>query len=166
MSTPIIHRTWLSLTIGLDQEAAKVRNKPVYLLHFLLPPQWHPLIQRICCIEVAQCLRRSEIDREIHLDAIRTQHISNLRRLLQHVRRQGNRLGIHIVEHCTIDAILLVDASILLITGFQRLGHRTLASRNLFPFPNGTASKSTLNSTIRVVPMIQQTQFKRLSPRN
>ena len=78
MRAVVVARTGLSLAVGLDQEASKVRYQFVYFLGLLFPPLGYRLVQRVSRLGVAQCHGCGEVDAEVNLDAIGSQDVGYL----------------------------------------------------------------------------------------
>ena len=65
----------LSFGIGFHQEATEVGDGAIDLFGFLLPPGDDIFVQRIGCGKPAQLHGGGKVDREIYLDAIRTEYV-------------------------------------------------------------------------------------------
>ena len=77
MRATVVERARLSLAVGFHEEAAEVGNEPVDFVGLALPPPLHTLVERVGCGQLAQCLRRTEVHREIDADAVGTQHVGH-----------------------------------------------------------------------------------------
>ena len=119
MSTLVVARTRLSLTVCLDQETTKVRNELIDFLGFLLPPLSHALIQGVCRLGVAQCHWCGEVDGQIHLDMIGAEDVGNLLDLLQIRSCQHFGRCIDVVQNSTVDTDGSVGTSISLPDGYE-----------------------------------------------
>ena len=80
--------------------------------------------------------------------------------LPDHVRSKHERFGVHIVEHRSVDSELMVDASILLIALCKGVGHLFFTGRDEVPFPDGPSCISALHSSVRIVPMVEQSELQ------
>ena len=114
MRAVVVARTGLSLAVGLDEKASEVGYQPVYLVGLLLPPGSHIGIQRVGRLSVTQGHGRSEVNREVGLDAVRAQYVSYLLDGQQIGCCQHLRRGIDIIEHRTVNAYRGIGTGILL----------------------------------------------------
>ena len=90
MCAMVVERTGLALRVGLYKESTKVGNESVNLLGLSLPPSLYLWVQRVGSLQslaLVEALggdshRRSEVDREIDLDAIRAHDVGVLLNLV------------------------------------------------------------------------------------
>ena len=85
----ILRRAGAALGVGLDHEAAEVRNQPVDLIGLLLPPRRNPRIERVEGRQVADDFGTRKIDRQRHANAPGTQRVGDARQFAEHLRLQG-----------------------------------------------------------------------------
>ena len=102
-SAPVAGRAGLALGVGLDREAAEVRNQRVNLLRLGRPPGAHRRIQRVEARQSADLLRAGNVHAHRQPHAPRPQHISHPRQLLQLVGIQQMRVGIDIIDVDAVD---------------------------------------------------------------
>ena len=119
-------------------------------MHFLLPPLCDIAVQRIGSSQAAKFYRCGKIYGQIDLDTIRTENICQSLNLLQIIRRKGLRRSIDIVENSTVNT----DRGIG--TGIFGISWRYF-SRQFVPFPERTSGISALYSSIRIIPVIKDT---------
>ena len=147
MRTSEVHRTRLTLRIGFNQETAKVGNQFVNLVHLILPPLDDFGIKGISRLQTTHLDGRCEVDGEIDADAIGAQLVGYRLGLLQTLRGEGLRLGIHIVEYRTVDTDGGTGTCIHLHTDRIGIEEDTLSC------------KATLHRAVGVIPVVQDTQI-------
>src|SRR5213075_1508813 len=98
----VVLRTGLSLGVGLDDEAAEVRNRAVDLVGLRSPPRAHSLVARIGRLGGAELERRTEAGREVDLDAVRTKYARQRGDLDEVLRREDLRVGIDVGQNRTV----------------------------------------------------------------
>ena len=184
MGTSIIHRTRFAFRIGFHKESSEIRNETIDFVCLVLPPLAHILIKGVSRRKSTNRLRRSKIHTEIDFDTVRTQHIGNALGFLQLFFAQHERLRIHIVQNRGIDTNRSIGTSVCFPNLFFRrqlcaLGRSLLCfiqksgstrqtihliGRCIYMtslrlgtiLPEDAASrKSTLDSAIGIVPMVQ-----------
>ena len=146
MRTSEVHRTGLSLGIGFHEETAEVGNQFVDLVHLVLPPLDDLGIEGICRLQTTHLDGRCEVDGEIDADAIGAQLVGYRLGLLQTLRGEGLRLGIHIVEHRTVDTDGGTGTCIHLHTGWIGIEEDALSC------------KATLHGAVGIIPVVQDAQ--------
>ena len=77
MTAPVVERARLSFRVGLHEEAAKVGNQLVDFLCLALPPALHVAVERVGGLCSAESLGRTEVHRQIDLDAPGAQQVGN-----------------------------------------------------------------------------------------
>ena len=151
MCTVEVARTGLSFGIGFHQEAAEVRDGAVDLFDFLLPPGDDIFVQRIGCGKPAQLHGGGKVDREIHLDAVRTEYVCQSLYLFQIFGGKDFRRSIYIVQYRCIDSDGGIGTGISFVSVGERAGQ-------FFPVPERFAGITALDAAVEVVPMIENTQ--------
>ena len=151
MCTVEVARTGLSFGIGFYQEATEVRDGAVDLFDFLLPPGDDIFVQRIGCGKPAQLHGGGKVDREIHLDAVRTEYVCQSLYLFQIFGGKDFRRSIYIVQHRCIDSDGGIGTGISFISVGERAGQ-------FFPVPERFAGITALNAAVEVVPMVENTE--------
>ena len=99
MGTLVVEGTGLTLGVGFHQETTEVRNLSVYLLGLSLPPRLYLLVQRVSRLQWLTTVdtlgrnrhRRTKVDGEIDLDAVRSQNGSDLLHLINIGSREHHR---------------------------------------------------------------------------
>ena len=75
MCATVVERTGLALGIGLHKETSEVGNEPVQFFGLVLPPLDDTFIERVGRLCGPQSLGRTEVDREVNLNAPRPQNV-------------------------------------------------------------------------------------------
>src|SRR5574344_743015 len=81
--TVIISRPRLLLRIGFDQETAEIRYQLIDFCGLLVPPVLYLRVERIGSMQLMQSLGTTEVGREIHSYAVRTEPTGYLGHFLQ-----------------------------------------------------------------------------------
>ena len=151
MCTVEVARAGLSFGIGFHQEATEVGDGAIDLFGFLLPPGDDIFVQRIGCGKPAQLHGGGKVDREIYLDAIRTEYVCQSLYLFQIFSGKDFRGSIYIVQYRCIDSDGGIGTGISFISVGERAGQ-------FFPVPKRFAGITALDAAVEVVPMIENTQ--------
>ena len=138
-----ITRSWLSFGVGFHKESSEVGYEFVDFRYLLFPPVHHLCVERVGSLQSTEFHGRGEVDGEIHLDAVGPHPFCYLLHLLQVLCRQCLGLGIHIVEHRTVDAYRCVGS---------RIDFHPLRSGVEEDAPSG---ESAFHSAVGVVPVVE-----------
>ncbi len=148
----VVLRSWLSLGVGLDEEAAEVRNQLVDLVRLRFPPGDHAWIERIGRLQAAESQGRGEVGRQVHAQAVRAPERGERGDLRQVVRRQDEDVGVDVVDDGAVDADRGVGARVVDVAGTER-------ARQLVPLPQRAAGVAALDRAIHVVPVIEHPEL-------
>ena len=176
MCAMVVERTGLALRVGLYKESTKVGNESVNLLGLSLPPSLNLWVQRVGCLKSLSLVetlggdrhRRSEVDREIDLDAIRAHDVGILLNLVEIHRGQHLWRCVDIVEHCAVDADRGIGASVFLnqinvdrlIRILDEDGVTATGLTAFLALPEDRKSGiSALDSAVEVIPVIQYAEL-------
>src|SRR5262245_60458634 len=88
----------LALAVGVDQEAAKVRNDLIDFIGFLFPPGGDFRAKRISRLQAAQLDGSREARGEKNSNAVRTKDVGNGGGLAQVVSRQKDRICVDVID--------------------------------------------------------------------
>ena len=164
MCALVVERTWLALAVGFHQEASEVGYQCINLLCLRLPPSLNLGVQGVGGLDRPAAVESfsgdshwgGEVNRQIDLDAVRTENIGNLLYLIKIYSAEHLWRGVHIVQHRTIDANGGVSAGIFLDqTGIYGLRLVTVK------VPENTESGiAAFYAAIKVVPMVQNPIFE------
>ena len=151
MCTVEVARAGLSFGIGFHQEATEVGDGTIYLFGFLLPPGDDIFVQRIGCGKPAQLHGGGKVDREIYLDAIRTEYVCQSLYLFQIFSGKDFGGSIYIVQYRCVDSDGGIGTSVCFVSVGECAGQ-------FFPVPERFAGITALDAAVEVVPMIENTQ--------
>ncbi len=149
MAAAIVLRPRLAFGVGLDQEAAEIRDQPVDLVGLRRPPSLDLGIQGIGGGETADLDRRAEFGREIDAHAIAPEHSGHGRRLTQIGLRKALGACVDVIDHRAVDPDRRIGPRVLVVAGVK------LPRRDV-PVPEGAPGIASLHRAIQVVPMVQQ----------
>ena len=150
MGTSVITRSGLSFGVRFHQKSAEIGNQRINFFRFLLPPGNDFFIQWVGSRQTAQGCRRREINGKIYFQAVRTEYIRQYFYFLQILI--GKNLGtcVDIIQYGCVDADRGIGTGISFVTGRDN-------GRKLFPFPKRMSRITTLDGSIQIIPVVQDT---------
>ena len=144
--TSEVLRAGFPLRVSLHQEATEVGYELVDLIHLVLPPLDDIRIKRVGSLQSAHLNGRGEVDGQIDANTIGTQLVGNTLGLLQTLGGECLRLGVHIVEHRTVDTHRRIGTGVHLHPLRGRIQKDALTR------------EATLHRTVGIIPVVQDTQ--------
>jgi hypothetical protein len=100
----VVLRTRLTFAVGLDEEAAEIRNEAVDLCRFVAPPACDTSVERIGRGEASQGLGRREIRGQVNANAVRPERARDGGRFLEIRPGERRRIGVDAVDDRPVDA--------------------------------------------------------------
>src|SRR5579871_2945955 len=97
-------RAQLTLRVGFDREAAKIRDSRIKSFDLLAPPIGDARVEWIKGIEITARFRCAQIDRDRELNAPRAKGIRNANELRKVIVVEKTRIGIDVVDGAAVDA--------------------------------------------------------------
>ena len=123
-----------------------VFRPPTDLVHLLLPPVDNLGVERVSSLQTTHLDGRCEVDGKIDADAVGAQLVGDALCLLQTLRREYLGLGIHVVEHRSVDTHRGIGAGVHFHT--YRIG----IQKDAF------SRKAAFYGAVGVVPVVQDAQ--------
>ena len=151
VSSAIVLRAGLALTVGFYKEPAEIGYGGVDLVGLVLPPLPHRRVQRIGGVQPADIARGAEACGEIDADAVRAPGVCKALQLGDIARLQHEGRGVHVVHHGTVDTDRSVGAGVIDHPLIQSLGQMP-------PVEDRAPGVAAFHVSVRIVPMIEKPQ--------
>ena len=146
----VVLRAGLAFGIGLDEEAAEIRDGGIDLGRLVLPPGADLRVERVAALQAAQGDGGVPLDGEVGADAVVAQDLGDLRHAGDVLLVKDEGVGIDVVEHGAVQAHRGAELAVLADARLRNFGGG--------PFPHRFPGIAALDGVVQVVPVVEQAQ--------